>query len=101
MYLGKIVEMAETEELLRNPLHPYTRALRGFPPWRSLRCPLHPYTRALRSGAPAPDPTYRRDRPDIRGDLTLPIDPPPRCRFYDRCPVAADYWRDNPHPPME
>ena len=81
MYLGKIVEMAETEELLRNPLHPYTRA--------------------LLSAVPVPDPTYRRDRPDIRGDLTLSIDPPPRCRFYDRCPAAMDHCRDNPHPPME
>ncbi len=81
MYLGKIVEMAETEELLRNPLHPYTRA--------------------LLSAVPVPDPRFRRDRPDILGDLTLPIDPPPRCRFYDRCPVATDFCEGNPHPPME
>ncbi|CAI8030148.1 Oligopeptide transport ATP-binding protein AppF [Geodia barretti] len=81
MYLGKIIELAETEELLRNPLHPYTRA--------------------LLSAVPVPDPTYRRDRPDIRGDLTLPIDPPARCRFYDRCPIGTDFCRDNPHPPME
>ena len=81
MYLGKIVELAETEELLRNPLHPYTRA--------------------LLSAVPVPDPTHRRERPDIEGDLTLPIDPPPRCRFYDRCPIATDFCRDNPHPPAE
>ena len=81
MYLGKIVELAETEELLRNPLHPYTRA--------------------LLSAVPVPDPTHRRERPDILGDLTLPIDPPPRCRFYDRCPIATDFCRDNPHPPAE
>ena len=81
MYLGKIVELAETEELLRNPLHPYTRA--------------------LLSAVPVPDPTYRRERPDIQGDLTLPIDPPPRCRFYDRCPIATDFCRNNPHPPTE
>ena len=81
MYLGKIVELAETEELLRNPLHPYTRA--------------------LLSAVPVPDPTYRRDHPDILGDLTLPIDPPARCRFYDRCPAATDFCRDNAHPPME
>ena len=81
MYLGKIVELAETEELLRNPRHPYTRA--------------------LLSAVPVPDPAYRRARPDIRGDLTLPIDPPARCRFYDRCPVATDYCRDNAHPAME
>ena len=81
MYLGKIVEIGETEELLRNPLHPYTRA--------------------LLSAVPVPDPQYRREPPDIRGDLTAPIDPPPRCRFYDRCPLATDYCRDNPHPPAE
>ena len=81
MYLGKIVELAETEELLRNPLHPYTKA--------------------LLSAVPVPDPAFRRDRPDIRGDLTLPIDPPARCRFYDRCPIGTDFCRDNPHPPME
>ena len=81
MYLGKIVEMAETEELLRNPLHPYTKA--------------------LLSAVPVPDPAFRRDHPDIRGDLTLPIDPPARCRFYDRCPAATDFCRDNAHPAME
>ena len=79
MYLGKIVEIGETEELLRNPLHPYTRA--------------------LLSAVPVPDPQNRRDPPDIRGDLTAPIDPPGRCRFYDRCPLATDHCRDNPHPP--
>jgi len=81
MYLGKIVELAETEELLRNPLHPYPRA--------------------LLSAVPSPDPLRRREPPDILGDLSLPVDPPPRCRFYDRCPAATDFCRDNAHPPME
>ncbi len=81
MYLGKIVELGETEELLHNPLHPYTRA--------------------LLSAVPVPDPQFRRAPPDIRGDLTAPIDPPPRCRFYDRCPLATDFCRNNPHPPAE
>ena len=81
MYLGKIVELGETEDLLRNPLHPYTKA--------------------LLSAVPVPDPEFQREPPDIRGDLTAPIDPPPRCRFYDRCPLATDYCRDNPHPPAE
>ena len=81
MYLGKIVEIGETEELLRNPLHPYTRA--------------------LLSAVPVPDPHYRRQPPDILGDLTAPIDPPDRCRFYDRCPLATHHCRDNPHPPNE
>ena len=81
MYLGKIVEIGETEELLRNPLHPYTRA--------------------LLSAVPVPDPQYRREPPNILGDLTAPIDPPARCRFYDRCPLATNHCRDNPHPPTE
>ena len=81
MYLGKIVELAETEELLRNPLHPYTKA--------------------LLSAVPVPSPGHRRPTPNIRGDLALPIDPPARCRFYDRCPAATDRCRDNPHPPTE
>ena len=81
MYLGKIVEMAETEELLRNPLHPYTRA--------------------LLSAVPVPDPEHHRERPDISGEVAVPIDPPSRCRFYDRCPAATDFCRDNPHPPLE
>ena len=81
MYLGKIVEIGETEELLRNPLHPYTRA--------------------LLSAVPVPDPQYRREPPDIRGDLTAPIDPPDRCRFYDRCPLATDFCKSNPHPSTE
>ena len=81
MYLGKVVELAETEELLRNPLHPYTRA--------------------LLSAVPLPDPGYRRQVPDIRGDLTTPIDPPSRCRFYDRCPIATTHCLSSPHPPTE
>ena len=81
MYLGKVVELAETEELLRNPLHPYTKA--------------------LLSAVPQPDPGRRRQAPDILGDLATPIDPPSRCRFYERCPAAAEYCLNHPHPPME
>ncbi len=81
MYLGKIVEMAETEELLRNPLHPYTKA--------------------LLSAVPVPDPEHHRERPNISGEVTAPIDPPSRCRFFDRCSAATDFCRDNPHPPLD
>ena len=81
MYLGKIVEIGETEDLLRNPQHPYTRA--------------------LLSAVPVPDPRFRREPPDIRGDLTAPIDPPERCRFYDRCPLATANCHSSPHPPLE
>ncbi len=80
MYLGKVVELAETEELLRNPLHPYTKA--------------------LLSAVPLPDPGHRRQVPDIRGDLATPIDPPSRCRFYDRCSAATAHCLNHPHPPI-
>ena len=81
MYLGKIVELAETEELLRNPLHPYTKA--------------------LLSAVPDPDPTHQRRPPNIKGDLAMSINPAQRCRFYDRCPVASESCRQDPHPPLE
>lgn len=81
MYLGKIVEMGETEELLANPLHPYTHA--------------------LLSAVPVPDPTLKREPPNIRGSIAKAIDPIPRCRFYDRCPLRAKVCEDNDHPPLE
>jgi oligopeptide/dipeptide ABC transporter ATP-binding protein len=81
MYLGKMVEMAETEELLAHPLHPYTQA--------------------LISAVPIPDPRLQRETIDIKGGIAQPIDPPARCRFYDRCLLADDYCRDNDHPPLE
>lgn len=81
MYLGKIVEMGEMEELLINPLHPYTKA--------------------LLSAVPVPDPTLKRDIPEIKGSIAKPINPIPRCRFYDRCPIAAKVCEDNDHPPLE
>lgn len=81
MYLGKIVEMAETEELLKNRMHPYTRA--------------------LLASVPIPDPKYKRQAVEIKGGISKPIDPPARCRFYDRCPLADDFTRDHPHPPLE
>ncbi len=81
MYLGKIVEVGETESLLGDPLHPYTKA--------------------LLSAVPVPDPASTRQPVDIVGGVTTPVDPPPRCRFYDRCPIADDFCRDNVHPPLE
>ncbi len=81
MYLGKMVEMAETEELLANPLHPYTQA--------------------LISAVPVPDPRYNREVIPIKGGISAPIDPPAYCRFYARCPLADDFCHDNPHPPLE
>ena len=60
--------------------------------------PLHPYTKALLSAVPVPDPTHRRAPPNILGDLTRAINPPSRCRFYDRCPIATKFCHDNIHP---
>jgi len=81
MYLGKIVEMGETEEILGNPQHPYTRA--------------------LLASVPVPDPAHHREGADIRGGISKAINPPPRCRFIDRCPMAADICRSSDHPPLE
>ena len=81
MYLGKIVEMGETEAVLQHPRHPYTQA--------------------LLSAVPIPDPTVTRPPVNITGGVSTPLDPPPRCRFYSRCPIADHFCRDNPHPPLE
>jgi peptide/nickel transport system ATP-binding protein len=81
MYLGKLVERAETEELLVNPLHPYTKA--------------------LLAATPVPDPRLSRDPIIIKGGISRPVDPPPQCRFLERCPIADSYCQNNPHPPLE
>ncbi|HIP92661.1 MAG TPA: ABC transporter ATP-binding protein [Thermotoga sp.] len=78
MYLGKIVEEGDIEEVLKHPLHPYTKA--------------------LLAAVPVPDPEYKRGEPDIKGTVAKPINPPPRCRFYDRCPIATEFCKNNDHP---
>jgi oligopeptide/dipeptide ABC transporter ATP-binding protein len=80
MYLGKIVELGETEEILHNPLHPYTKA--------------------LLTAVPVPDPTLKRGLPDIKGSISKPIDPEPICRFYPRCPRGDEVCESNDHPDL-
>lgn len=76
MYLGHMMELAKSEELYENPIHPYTQA--------------------LLSAIPIPDPETQRNRHRImlEGDVPSPIDPEENCRFADRCPYAIEICKD-------
>ncbi len=81
MYLGRIVELADKDEL-------YGRT-------------LHPYTKALLSAIPIPDPERHRNRIILQGDVPNPAAPPPGCHFHLRCPNAADVCRKEAPPLTE
>jgi len=80
MYLGKIVEIADTEDLYKKPFHPYTEA--------------------LLSAIPEPEPDDQKDRIHLAGELPSPINPPKGCRFCTRCSYVKDICQEK-DPPMK
>ncbi|MEQ1521690.1 MAG: peptide ABC transporter ATP-binding protein [Aestuariivirga sp.] len=70
MYLGRVVEQGTRDNIFNNPQHPYTKA--------------------LLSATPTPDPTRKRERIVLKGELPSPLAPPPGCTFHPRCPIAFE-----------
>lgn len=75
MYVGRLVELADSEELLRNPKHPYTEA--------------------LVSAVPPADPDIKMDRILLEGDVPSPVNPPTGCAFHPRCSYVKDICRED------
>ena len=76
MYLGGMMEFGTKEDIFKNPLHPYTKA--------------------LFSAVPNPDPTAKMDRIKLQGDIPSPANPPKGCRFHTRCPYAKEICKHVP-----
>jgi peptide/nickel transport system ATP-binding protein len=79
MYLGKLVEIADSDELYRFAAHPYTEA--------------------LLESIPEPDPDHHSDHKGLSGDLPSPLNPPSGCRFRTRCPYAQELCAEQ-EPPL-
>ena len=80
MYLGRVMELGSTKDVITDPHHPYAQA--------------------LIAAVPIPDPAYKRPIPKIRGEVAQPIDPPSGCRFQTRCLQVMDVCRDT-QPPLK
>ena len=80
MYVGKLVEITDTQTLFKNPQHPYTEA--------------------LLSAVPTPDPLAAKEKIILAGDVPSPINPPSGCRFHTRCPYVMDQCKRE-DPPLK
>ncbi|MCL2851838.1 MAG: dipeptide ABC transporter ATP-binding protein [Defluviitaleaceae bacterium] len=81
MYLGKIAEVATRDQLYENPMHPYTKA--------------------LLSAVPIPDPSKKRRRIILKGDIPSPVNPPAGCNFHTRCHECMDVCKHEPPQPKD